>query len=543
MQLICKSRTYQLSLETNKWNEDDSQNYSHAIARRLPAEVLYDTIHRVVGAKSKIPGVAEGTRAAAIPDAGVKLTDGFLANLGRPVRESACECERSADLQLGPIMALIAGPTVSAALDDSGNAITKLAGEIKDDKKLIDELFVRIFNRPATDQEIQAALTSMNAIDNDHQSVAQELTERDTWWKGEKPKREAARQKSIAETKADLAAYEKQIAPRRAEEEKQRLAKEKAAQADYDKYQADVLKHADAYLKKQATGVEWHLLEARNVAASNGITLERLQDRSIKASGKADRGAYTVVVKTSLTDIAAFRLEALQDTSIKGNGPGLPENGNFVVTEFEVQAAPASKPKEFKKVTLQNAKADFLQAGFNIALAIDGNAGNQNSWAVANAGGVTHWATFETKDTVPTDDGGTLLKFVIHQNHSAKGHLLGRFRISVTQKKTPGLSLPEDLAAVAAVAADKRSEHQKNILQAWFQKSDATLIAKAAALNEAKNLCRKILASHRGRKNWRLSVRKFRKTPDWCDCVPTSNTARSSLPPNGSRPPRISRGH
>ena len=33
---ICKSRTYQLSLSTNRWNEDDKTNYSHALARRLP---------------------------------------------------------------------------------------------------------------------------------------------------------------------------------------------------------------------------------------------------------------------------------------------------------------------------------------------------------------------------------------------------------------------------------------------------------------------------------------------------------------------------
>ena len=44
--LICMSRTYQLSVATHKWNEDDKTNYSHAVARRLPAEVLYDlTIH------------------------------------------------------------------------------------------------------------------------------------------------------------------------------------------------------------------------------------------------------------------------------------------------------------------------------------------------------------------------------------------------------------------------------------------------------------------------------------------------------------------
>ena len=41
LRLICKSRTYQLSIETNKWNSDDSTNFSHGKARRLPAEVLY----------------------------------------------------------------------------------------------------------------------------------------------------------------------------------------------------------------------------------------------------------------------------------------------------------------------------------------------------------------------------------------------------------------------------------------------------------------------------------------------------------------------
>ena len=30
MQLICKSRTYQLAIRPNQWNEDDRVNYSHA---------------------------------------------------------------------------------------------------------------------------------------------------------------------------------------------------------------------------------------------------------------------------------------------------------------------------------------------------------------------------------------------------------------------------------------------------------------------------------------------------------------------------------
>lgn len=486
LQLICKSRTYQLSLATNKFNEDDSTNYSHAIARRLPAEVLYDAIHRVTGATSKIPGVPDGTRAAVIPDAGVKLPDGFLANLGRPVRESSCECERSADLQLGPIMALIGGPTVGAALEDPNNAIAKLTAEITDDKTLINELFLRIFNRPATNSEIAVTQESMSQIDADHQKVTQLLTDRKAWWADNRPQLEKARETAIAAATADLTAYEATIAARRAEEEKVRLAKLATVQADYDEYESEQSQHADAYLTKHKSDVEWHFLAADSLTAPKGITLEGLEDRSVKATGTANQGVYTIVTKTSLKDIAAFRVEALKDTSFKGNGPGITvNNGNFVVTEFEVHAASAAKPTEFKKVALQNAKADFLQGGFNVALAIDGNGGNQNAWAVSPAGGVTHWATFEAKDAV-SQDGGTVLKFVIHQNHNAKLHLLGRFRISVTQKKSPGLSLPESLAAIAAVKAEDRNEAQKASLQEWFGKSDATLVAKTNALNEAR---------------------------------------------------------
>ena len=44
IKLICKSRTYQLSIATHSWNEDDTINFSHATPRRLPAETLLDAV-------------------------------------------------------------------------------------------------------------------------------------------------------------------------------------------------------------------------------------------------------------------------------------------------------------------------------------------------------------------------------------------------------------------------------------------------------------------------------------------------------------------
>ena len=95
-------------------------------AQRLPAEVLFDAIYAVTGSTPNIPGVPAGTRAAALPDSGVDLPSGFLTTFGRPARESACECERSDDLQLGPVMALVSGPTVADAIGDPKNAIARL---------------------------------------------------------------------------------------------------------------------------------------------------------------------------------------------------------------------------------------------------------------------------------------------------------------------------------------------------------------------------------------------------------------------------------
>jgi hypothetical protein len=51
-----------------------------------------------------------------------------LTTFGRPARESACECERTSGLQLGPVMALVSGPTLGDAIADPANELTGLVG-------------------------------------------------------------------------------------------------------------------------------------------------------------------------------------------------------------------------------------------------------------------------------------------------------------------------------------------------------------------------------------------------------------------------------
>lgn len=163
---ICQSRVYQQSVATNRWNEDDEINFSHAMARRLPAETLYDAVKAATGSRSKLPGVPEGHRAAQLADATVAMADNFLDLFGRPPRESACECERSSGVMLSQALNLVNGPTIAEAIADSNNRITKAVAAIDDDGEVVDELFVSILSRPPTAAERATGIEAIRSAES-----------------------------------------------------------------------------------------------------------------------------------------------------------------------------------------------------------------------------------------------------------------------------------------------------------------------------------------------------------------------------------------
>lgn len=153
---ICTSRTYQHAFTKNKWNEDDKINFASAQPRRLSAEQMVDAVAMVTGHKTKMGGLPTGMRAATAPDARVQGED-FLTLFGRPKRQSACECERSSSLTLSHAMSLINGSTIGEAVNAPDNAIAKLVAREPDNKKVIEEMYMAILNRPPTEKEITVA--------------------------------------------------------------------------------------------------------------------------------------------------------------------------------------------------------------------------------------------------------------------------------------------------------------------------------------------------------------------------------------------------
>jgi hypothetical protein len=154
MRTICNSRTYQLSVVANKWNEDDSINFSHANPRRLSAEQLLDAVAVATGSRPKIKGVPKDMRAAEIPDGMVKEND-FLTLFGRPKRQSACECERTSNVTLSHALNLINGATISEAVAAKDNRISKLIEAETDNKKVVEEIYLSVLNRPPNASELK----------------------------------------------------------------------------------------------------------------------------------------------------------------------------------------------------------------------------------------------------------------------------------------------------------------------------------------------------------------------------------------------------
>jgi hypothetical protein len=147
---ICTSRTYQLSFKKNKWNEDDKINFASAQPRRLSAEQMVDAVALVTGHRPR--NLPTGMRAVEAPDAKV-AGDDFLTLFGRPKRQSACECERSSSLTLSHAMNLINGTTIGEAVNAPDNKIAALVKREPDDKKLVEELYFTILNRPPNEKE------------------------------------------------------------------------------------------------------------------------------------------------------------------------------------------------------------------------------------------------------------------------------------------------------------------------------------------------------------------------------------------------------
>ncbi|HTL16910.1 MAG TPA: DUF1549 and DUF1553 domain-containing protein, partial [Patescibacteria group bacterium] len=220
-----------------------------------------------------------------------------------------------------------------------------------------------------------------------------------------------------------------------------------------------------------------------------GTKFEKLEDSSLLGGGDITAGGVMrVYIDTKMTNITAFRLEALTNANLMYGGPGEVGKGSFLVKEFTAETYALENPTSTNKIKFRRALADMEAPGFAVTNAIDGNTekGGWTPTATPQHRNENHYAIFESSEPV-TLNGDSRLLITLHQMFNGddknKGldtdskldcHLLGCLRLSATTDPLPS---SVDLLAPAqqnllAIPAEQRTPEQKRELFSIFRLSD-----------------------------------------------------------------------
>ncbi len=157
---IVSSRTYQLSWKPNPTNLTDERNYSHAIPRRLPAEVAIDAITQ---ATANTPLLGRTQNLVATRKIGqhprsyqTRAIDFSLLIFGKPLRTTNCDCERQSEPTLLQSLYLRNDQELFDNLSRTDGWISEIQHSKKSltEEELIRNAYLRALSRPPTKKEI-----------------------------------------------------------------------------------------------------------------------------------------------------------------------------------------------------------------------------------------------------------------------------------------------------------------------------------------------------------------------------------------------------
>ena len=216
----------------------------------------------------------------------------------------------------------------------------------------------------------------------------------------------------------------------------------------------------------------WTALAPASWLSTGGAAFTRLGDNSLLASElNPANDSYTVVLHTDAKGITGLRLEVLPDASLPHAGLGRHDDGSFVLSHFEVKAAPRGTPQAAQAVALAAASADYTQPSYAVASVIGDKPGS--GWAIdAHKDGfrVPRTAVFETKEDVGHESGTSLIVTLRHDSKFPRANI-GRFRISVTTAPRPVRmpTLPDAVRKLLAIAVAERTDPQRVEMSAYYR--------------------------------------------------------------------------
>ena len=217
-----------------------------------------------------------------------------------------------------------------------------------------------------------------------------------------------------------------------------------------------------AWEKIQGAPVKWMPLSYESYVSTDGTGFARYADILLANGPKPDKDTYIVTGSTPLTTITALRLDTLANDSLPQKGPGRQDNGNLTLSELEAQVFEpgTTQPARLK---FARATADFDQAGYAAAAAIDGNPAT--GWGIHPSVGQSHHIVFELAQPLTLKAGARLTLSL--KQLAGRSHLIGSFKLSATDEPVARAAAMPILAQEALMLpAEKRSEPQRLALAA-----------------------------------------------------------------------------
>ena len=149
IRLILNSRLYQQSSEPNEHNVGDNRNFSRSYRRRLPGEVLLDSISLITAQPEKLTGLPADARA--MQQWNHLLPSDFLDAFGRPDSSAAPPCERETGGSVVQALHLMNSDNLQKKLSGKSPWLDELAK--KPAPEAIDEIYLRLFSRLPAENE------------------------------------------------------------------------------------------------------------------------------------------------------------------------------------------------------------------------------------------------------------------------------------------------------------------------------------------------------------------------------------------------------
>jgi hypothetical protein len=258
-----------------------------------------------------------------------------------------------------------------------------------------------------------------------------------------------------------------------------------AARKKLEQLKKEAAKRQAEWEQRIAAGVSapnWVAMEVDRFDADSDRPLKKLDDGSILASHEgAPKDTYEILASAKLDRLAAIRLVVLPHETLPNGGAGTAGNGNFVLSEFQVDV-------DGKPAPLQHALADHQKNGYPVLAAIDGR--KDTGWALemGQGGQGEHEAWFLFAEPVPMTTG----KITIKLRHDVNNHyLIGRFALyasDTTPATHPDRARWQTIVEAAKKSSDMRSKSDTDLLTRAYADLDQEL---AAAQSEVERTAKK----------------------------------------------------